>query len=75
MLGAIDYDKKMDRKRKWYKENGRQDQLIETPIEGMSLKESIKYILEDRFGLEEVDRIVGDATSYNKSFTASFHYA
>ncbi|MCJ7508858.1 MAG: ATP-dependent RecD-like DNA helicase, partial [candidate division Zixibacteria bacterium] len=55
MLGAIDYDKKMDRKRKWYKENGRQDQLIETPIEGMSLKESIKYILEDRFGLEEVD--------------------
>ena len=50
MLGAIDYDQKLERKRKWYKENGWQDRLIETPIEGMSLKESIKYILEDRFG-------------------------
>ena len=29
--------------------------MIETPIEGMSLKESIKYILEDKFGLKEGD--------------------
>ncbi|KAB2943371.1 MAG: ATP-dependent RecD-like DNA helicase [Candidatus Methanoperedens nitroreducens] len=53
MLGTIDYDKKVERKRRWYKENGWQDQLIETPIEGMNLEESIKYILEDKFGLEK----------------------
>ena len=50
MLGNEDYDKKLERKRKWYKDNGFQDQLIETPLEGMSLDESIKFILEDRLG-------------------------
>jgi exodeoxyribonuclease V alpha subunit len=55
MLGSVDYEKALERKRKWYKENGWQDQLIETPIEGMSLKDSINYILKDRFGLGEVD--------------------
>jgi hypothetical protein len=51
MLGSPDYDKGLERKRKWYRENGWQDHLIETPVEGMSLVESIKYVLEDRLGL------------------------
>ncbi len=53
MLGSPGYDKALERKRKWYKENGWQGQLIETPIEGMTLLESIKYLLEDRFGFRE----------------------
>ena len=53
MLGSPSYDKTSERKRKWYRENGWQDQLIETPIEGMTLQDSIKHVLEDRFGFRE----------------------
>jgi ATP-dependent exoDNAse (exonuclease V) alpha subunit len=53
MLGSPTYDKAVDRKRKWYRENGWQDKLIETPIEGMSFQESIKYVLEEKLGLSE----------------------
>lgn len=51
MLGSLTYDKAVERKRKWYRENGWQDQLIETPIEGMTLQESITHVLEERLGL------------------------
>lgn len=51
MAGHPDYDKATERKRKWYKENGFQGQLIETPVEAMGLEESIKLILEDKLGI------------------------
>ena len=46
MLNDFDYAQKVEKKRKWYSENGFQNNLIETPIDGMSLKDSIKYIFE-----------------------------
>lgn len=53
MLGSPNYDRAVERKRKWYRENGWQDQLIETPVEGMTLQKSIKYVLEERLGLQK----------------------
>lgn len=47
MMSNFDYAERTEKKRRWYKENGYQDNLIETPIEGMNLTQSIKYILEN----------------------------
>jgi len=47
MLNNFDYAEKAAKKKRWYRENGFQDRLIETPIEGMSLTQSIKKILEN----------------------------
>ncbi len=47
MMSDFEYAKRSEKKKRWYQENGYQDTLIETPIEGMSLTESIKYIFEN----------------------------
>jgi len=53
MAGDPDYDAKNVRKKKWYKENGYQDRLIETPVEGLSLAASIQYVFKHVLGLEK----------------------
>lgn len=47
MMSNSDYAERVAKKKRWYIENGFQDRLIETPIEGMNLTQSIKYILEN----------------------------
>jgi ATP-dependent exoDNAse (exonuclease V) alpha subunit len=47
MLDVFDYVQRDEKKDRWYKENGYQDNLIVTPREGMNLAESIKYIFEN----------------------------
>jgi hypothetical protein len=47
MLDDAEYSQKVEKKRKWYKENGYQNQLIETPIEGMNLDASINYVFQN----------------------------
>ena len=47
MYDNHDYKIRSDKKRKWYIANGYQDSLIETPIEGMNLTQSIKYVMEN----------------------------
>ena len=51
MLGVFDYAERVKKKRKWYQENGYHDSLIETPIEGMNLTQSIKYIFENTLNI------------------------
>lgn len=47
MLSDFDYAQRVEKKRQWYIENGFQDNLIETPLDGMNLTQSIKYIFEN----------------------------
>ncbi len=47
MMTNFDYAERAAKKKRWYEENGYQDRLIETPIEGMNLTQSIKYIFEN----------------------------
>jgi exodeoxyribonuclease V alpha subunit len=51
MMSDFDYSNKARKKRQWYQENGCQDTLIETPIEGMNLTQSIKYIFDNVLNL------------------------
>jgi hypothetical protein len=51
MLDDFDYSQRTEKKRRWYKENGYQDNLIETPIEGMNLKQSIDYIFNNTLNI------------------------
>jgi ATP-dependent exoDNAse (exonuclease V) alpha subunit len=51
MMSNFDYAERADKKRRWYQENGYQDTLIETPIEGMNLTQSIKYIFENTLNI------------------------
>lgn len=51
MMSNFDYAGGVEKKRRWYQENGYQDALIETPIEGMSLTQSIKYVFENMLNL------------------------
>ena len=53
MLKNFDYAKSAEKKRRWYRENGYQDNLIETPIEGMNLTQSIKYVFEKILNINE----------------------
>ncbi|MBU1297911.1 MAG: ATP-dependent RecD-like DNA helicase [Bacteroidetes bacterium] len=52
MMKDFDYAQKVEEKRKWYSENGYQNSLIETPIEGMNLTQSIKYVFENILNLK-----------------------
>jgi len=47
MKSDFDYSIRSEKKRRWYQENGYQDHLIVTPIEGMNLNQSIKYVMEN----------------------------
>ena len=51
MMNDFDYVQQMEKKKRWYIENGYQDNLIETPIEGMNLTESIKYVFKNILNL------------------------
>jgi len=53
MMNNFDYAERAAKKKRWYEENGFQDRLIETPIEGMSLTQSIKYIFENVLNINE----------------------
>jgi exodeoxyribonuclease V alpha subunit len=55
MLNDFDYLQRTEKKRKWYSENGFQNNLIETPIEGMSLQSSIKYVMEKYLNINLVN--------------------
>lgn len=46
MLADFEYAKRAAKKKRWYTENGFQDSLIETPIEGLNLEGSITYVFE-----------------------------
>jgi hypothetical protein len=47
MMDIIDYAVGDEKKSKWYIENGYQDNLIETPVEGMNLENSIKHVFKN----------------------------
>jgi ATP-dependent exoDNAse (exonuclease V) alpha subunit len=47
------YAENWKNKEKWYKKNGYEDQLLITPVEGMTLEQSIQYILHDRLGVTD----------------------
>jgi len=49
-LGDPQYSENWKRKKQWYTKNGYENQLIITPIEGLSLDKSIQYVLHDRLG-------------------------
>jgi len=51
MMADFNYKNRAEKKRRWYHENGYQDNLIETPIEGMNLKQSIEYILKNTLSI------------------------
>ncbi|QXE87400.1 ATP-dependent RecD-like DNA helicase [Geomonas nitrogeniifigens] len=51
MLDEFDYAQRVEKKRRWYSVNGYQDNLIETPIEGLSLEKSIEYIFNNVLNL------------------------
>lgn len=53
MMTNFDYAERAAKKKRWYEENGYQDRLIETPIEGMNLTQSIKYIFENVLNINE----------------------
>lgn len=53
MMNDFDYAQRAEKKKRWYQENGYQDNLIETPVEGMSLTQSIKYIFENTLNINE----------------------
>jgi len=53
MLDNFDYALRDEKKKRWYIENGYQDNLIETPIEGMNLTQSIKYVFENILNINE----------------------
>lgn len=53
MMSNFDYAERAAKKKRWYEENGYQDRLIETPIEGMNLTQSIKYIMENVLNINE----------------------
>jgi len=40
MLSDFDYAQKVAKRRRWYIENGFQENLIETPLHGMNLTQS-----------------------------------
>ena len=46
------YAKDWKRKEQWYIANGYEDQLLVTPIEGMTCEQSIQHILHDRLGVK-----------------------
>lgn len=54
MLSNFDYAERAAKKKRWYEENGYQDRLIETPIEGMNLTQSIKYVLENILNIDNL---------------------
>jgi len=45
------YAEDWKRKKRWYVANGYEDQLLVTPIEDMTLEQSIQYILRERLGV------------------------
>ena len=47
MLDNFDYAQRDEKKKRWYIENGYQDNLIETPFEAMTLEQSIQYVFEN----------------------------
>ena len=47
MLDNFDYARRDEKKKRWYIENGYQDNLIETPFEAMNLEQSIQYVFEN----------------------------
>lgn len=49
-LGDPQYSKSWERKKEWYTHNGYENQLITTPIEGLSLDKSIQSVLHDKLG-------------------------
>lgn len=51
MLNVYDYAQRDEKKDRWYRENGYQDNLIATPREGMDLSRSIKYVFENILGV------------------------
>lgn len=51
MLGNAQYEEAWKRKQRWYQANGFGDRLLVTPVEGMDLAQSIRYILHDRLGV------------------------
>jgi hypothetical protein len=51
MMNDFDYVQRTEKKRRWYIENGFQDNLIETPIEGMNLMQSIQYVFENTLNI------------------------
>jgi ATP-dependent exoDNAse (exonuclease V) alpha subunit len=53
MMKDFNYAERTEKKRRWYQENGYQDSLIETPIEGMNLTQSIKYVIENILNIYE----------------------
>jgi ATP-dependent exoDNAse (exonuclease V) alpha subunit len=53
MMKNFDYAERAAKKKRWFEENGYQDRLIETPIEGMNLTQSIKYVMENILNINE----------------------
>jgi hypothetical protein len=51
MPDVYDYAARDEKKDRWYRENGYQDNLIVTPREGMDLAGSIKYVFENILGV------------------------
>jgi ATP-dependent exoDNAse (exonuclease V) alpha subunit len=56
MMTNFEYAERAAKKKRWYEENGFQDRLIETPIEGMNLTQSIKYVMENVLNINESTR-------------------
>ncbi|MCC8361000.1 AAA family ATPase [Salinimicrobium sediminilitoris] len=56
MLKNFDYAERAEKKRRWYHENGFQDSLIETPIEGMNLKQSIEYVFDNILNIQSDEK-------------------
>lgn len=53
MFDDPQYARDWQRKERWYRKNGYKNQLIITPVEGMSIEQSIRYILHDRLGVAD----------------------
>lgn len=51
MMKNFGYAQREEKKKRWYVENGYQDNLIETPIEGMTLTQSIQYIMANTLNI------------------------
>lgn len=52
-FGDPQYAENWKHKEKWYAANGYEDKLLVTPIEGMTLEQSIQYVLYDRLGVTQ----------------------
>jgi hypothetical protein len=53
MLDVFDYVQRDEKKDRWYKENGYQDNLIVTPREGMNLADSIEYVFKNILNIQQ----------------------